>query len=222
MTHTEKLRLVFEEQANSYNAKKMSSYMRNKFEYFGLKSPERKDITKLFFKNNGLPDDVDAMAKEWWQQPEREFQYIAMEMLDKNKKKSDRNRIELYEYLIINKSWWDTIDLIAAKLVGYHFRAFPDLTPVYTEKWMNSGNFWLQRTCLLFQLKYKKDTDWEMMQRFIHELKDEKEFFIRKAIGWVLREYSKTYPDKVQEFIDNTELSNLSRKEGLKIIEKNR
>ena len=220
MTYTEKLRSIFEDCKNPVDAEKMSAYMREQYVYFGLKSPERKEAVKFFFKENGFPNDINHTVKEWWNQPEREFQYAAMNLLEKNMKTAPVNRIELYEYLIINKSWWDTIDMIAAKLVGHHFKIYPELIPHYTEKWMLSGNFWLQRSALLFQLKYKKDTNWNMMQSFILKLKDEKEFFIRKAIGWVLREYSKTYPDKVIEFIENTELSNLSKREGLKVIKR--
>ena len=121
------------------------------------------------------------------------------------------------EFMIINKSWWDTVDMIASHLVGTHFKRFPGLIPAYTEKWMASGNFWLQRTALLFQLKYKKETDVELMSDLIKRLAGEKEFFIRKAIGWVLREYSKTDPEIVINFVENQQLSNLSRTEALKV-----
>ena len=103
-------------------------------------------------------------------------------------------------------------------MVAPHFKRFPELIPQYTEKWMASGNFWLQRTALLFQLKYKKETDVELMFDLIKRLACEKEFFIRKAIGWVLREYSKTDSQAVIYFVENNQLSNLSKKEALKVI----
>ncbi len=92
-------------------------------------------------------------------QPQREYQYVIMEILGKMAKKAEKERIDLYEYLVINKSWWDTVDYIASNLVGVHFQKYPELIKPYTEKWMDSGNMWLQRTALLFQLKYKKATD---------------------------------------------------------------
>jgi 3-methyladenine DNA glycosylase AlkD len=85
---------------------------------------------------------------------------------------------------------------------------------------MNSGNMWLQRTALLFQLKYKKATDVNLLSDYILRLQGSKEFFINKAIGWILREYSKTDPDWVIQFVQNNNLANLSRREALKWIDR--
>jgi 3-methyladenine DNA glycosylase AlkD len=143
-----------------------------------------------------------------------------MMILEKFGKKTTREFIDLYVFMITTKSWWDTIDYIAANLVGKHFSRYPDQIPAYTEKWMNSGNFWLQRSALLFQLKYKKETDLNLLFDFIERLAHEDEFFIRKAIGWALREYSKTDPETVIKFVESHDLKPLSRKEALKVIER--
>jgi 3-methyladenine DNA glycosylase AlkD len=120
--------------------------------------------------------------------------------------------------MITNKSWWDTVDFIATKLVGTYLVLYPCERKNYVNKWINSGNIWLQRTAILFQLKYKEQTDFELLTYIIRQLNHTDEFFINKAIGWALREYSKTNPVKVKEFIDSVQLSNLSIKEGSKYL----
>jgi 3-methyladenine DNA glycosylase AlkD len=214
------LRKAFEAKANPANAQKQKAYMRHQFEFFGLNSKENQELRKEFFLKHGTPPlaQVESLVTEMWQQPEREFQYFAMMMLDKYIKKADETIVELIEFMVINKSWWDTVDMIASWLAGSYFRRFPQNIPFYTEKWMASGNYWLQRICLLFQLKYKTATDKELLFGFIERLSDEDEFFIRKAIGWALREYSKTNPQAVIQFVDKHPLKPLSRKEALKVI----
>lgn len=220
--YIKKLRQAFQEQANTEIATQQKAYMRNQFEYFGLKSPEQVAVRREFIKQNGLPEigDLDGLIHVMWLQPEREFQYFAMMLAEKFIKKTEADFIGVLEFMITTKSWWDTIDYIAANLVGTHFKRFPEQIPVYTENWMASGNFWLQRTALLFQLKYKKDTDLKLMFNLIKRLSHDNEFFIRKAIGWVLREYSKTDPEAVIKFVNSHELKPLSRKEAMKVIER--
>jgi len=144
------------------------------------------------------------------------MQYAGMEVLFRQRKKSSAESIGLLEWMITRKSWWDTVDYIAPNLVGNLFIAFPELRDETIENWMKSGNFWLQRSCLLFQLKYKANTDSGLLFNLCTRLAGEKEFFIRKAIGWSLREYAKTNPEAVKSFVDRTELSGLSKREALK------
>lgn len=214
----------FSKHKNNDYAFWMKKYMRNQFEFYGLRSPERKELSRLFIKENGYPEshDINEVIKELWSLDEREFQFFAIELLGKMKKKTDASAIELYEYLITTKSWWDTVDSIAAGLLGYHFIRFPEQILPYTQKWMDSGHMWLQRSALLFQLKYKKETDFDLLTRYIIRLMHSQEFFIRKAIGWTLREYSKTEPASVIDFVKQYEdqLSGLSKREALKVIER--
>jgi 3-methyladenine DNA glycosylase AlkD len=121
------------------------------------------------------------------------------------------------EELICTRSWWDTVDWVN-KLVGLHFRRYPDLIKPVTERWMASGNFWLQRVCLIFQLTYKDKTDSDMMFDYVRRLADSKEFFLQKGAGWALRQYAKTNPDAVLEFVLNTRLAPLTRREALKNV----
>lgn len=208
--------------ANAEIALQMKKYMKDQFDYFGIKSPERKTLTKEFLVKYGYPqlDQIEEITKNCWHLPQRELQYVMMEILGRMAKKAKEPRIELYEFLIENKSWWDTVDYIASNLVGVHFKLYPELTKPYTEKWMDSGNMWLQRTAILFQLKYKKDTDTVLITDYIYRLQGSKEFFINKAIGWILREYSKTNPDWVVQFVQNNQLANLSKREALKWLDR--
>ncbi len=212
------LQKLFEQNADEETASGAKKYMRNLFEFYGIKSPLRKEIYSRFYKENGLPDSdkIEEIVKDCWQQPQRDFQYFAMEMLKKIAKKAGKERIELYEFIIVNKSWWDTVDLIASNLVGTHFKLFPEMIKPYTSKWIDSDNMWLQRTAILFQLKYKNETNTELLSEFIFKMQGSNEFFINKAIGWVLREYSKTDAGWVLNFTENVTLNNLSKREALK------
>ena len=120
--------------------------------------------------------------------------------------------------MVTHKSWWDTVDFIAVKLMGAYFITYPDQKKVCISKWLKSNNIWLQRSALLFQLKYKSAIDTQLLSSSINYLLGSKEFFINKAIGWILREYSRTNPIWVMAFVDKTALSNLSKKEALRLI----
>lgn len=217
------LKEAFDKNANPENAIRMKAYMKGKFEYFGIKSPERKEIVKEFLKTYGMPeeDKINNVVKESWNYPQREFQYFAMSLSEKYIKKSKIEIISLFEFMIANKQWWDTIDYIASNLAGNLFLKFPKMITPYTSKWMDSGDMWFQRTAILFQLKYKENTDLDLLFDYISKLYGSKEFFINKAIGWILREYSKTDAETVKLFIANNSnsLAKLSQREALKWFE---
>lgn len=206
--------------SNAEYAGRMSKYMLNKFEFFGIPSPQRKQLTTQFIQLNGLPaaEQLDETVRLVWQLPQRELHYAIMEIAARKANLDDEERINLYRYMITNKSWWDTVDYIASNLAGAWLAKHKQMTGKVTGEFMQSGDMWLQRTALLFQLKYKGNTDHELLFRYIREVSSSKEFFIRKAIGWALRELSKTNPKLVIDFTDSIELSNLSRREALKII----
>ena len=209
---------LFRENANPANAEPMAKYMKNRFPYLGIKTPKRRLLLKDFIKEYGLPEisELKQIIMDLWELPEREFQYLAIGLLRKFTKKWDEDFIELFEHLIITKSWWDSVDGLASWMVGEHFKRFPDIRDKYIDRWMRSGNIWLQRTCLLFQLSYKEKTDEMLMGSIITALNGSDEFFINKAIGWILREYSKTDAQAVINFVENNELAPLSRREALK------
>jgi 3-methyladenine DNA glycosylase AlkD len=217
-SYIDKLKSFLEGHAQPEYAGAMSKYMRDQFAYLGIRAPALQQLLQQFLKENGLPD-ASSLAKaigELWRLPEREYQYAGLTLLSKSRKNPPPERIELIEFLITGKSWWDTVDSLAANDAGMYLANYPERIQAYTEKWMESGNFWLQRSAILFQLKYKSKTDAELLFNYVGRLAMEKEFFIRKAIGWALREYSKTDPDAVQQYVSEYPLSPLSAKEAMK------
>jgi len=201
---------------NEENALHMASYMKDHYSYFGIRSPERNVILRKYIGEYKIPVDWKETVKLCWDENEREMQYIGMELAFRSKKMYLKEDVDFFEFIIVTKSWWDTVDFIASNIIGQYFLAFPNQIKPVTAKWNNSSNMWLNRTCLLFQLKYRERTDFNLLQDFIHRHKNSDEFFIKKAIGWALRQYSKTYPNEVQTFVEETELKPLSRKEALK------
>ena len=214
------LKIEFEKNINAKVASEQKAYMRNQFEFYGLKAVERREIQKPFFIKEYLPEKskIDKIIKILWKKPQRDYQHFAQELAFKYVKQLEKKDIKLFEYMVTHKSWWDTVDFVANKLMGEYFKTYPEQKDKYVKKWLKSNNIWLQRSALLFQLKYKKDLDTQLLSSTINSLLGSKEFFINKAIGWVLREFSRTSPEWVIDFVNKTELSTLSKKEAVRLI----
>lgn len=221
-TYIEPLRSLFQAHADPAAAEPMAAYMRNQYPYLGIKSALRHQLENEFIANHGLPEleDLSPILFDLWSLPEREFQYTATMLLGKFENKLPPEFIESVQNLLTTKSWWDTVDPLAISTVGTHFRRFPDVQDIKLEEWRRSDDFWLRRTCILFQLKYKKDTDFDLLKAIIQENLGSKEFFINKAIGWALRQYSRTDPDSVRTFVAETPLTPLSSREALKWLKR--
>lgn len=219
-SYINELENLFRKNSNSENAFFMKKYMKDKFEFLGIKSPLRRELSRSFLQKSNLPpfSSIIDITTQLWNKPEREFQYFAQELLSKYLQQFDQYFTKYLEHLITNKSWWDTVDYIASNLVGPHFQNHEELLKPMSKMWCDSDNMWLQRTSLLFQLKYKDQTDTTILFNYIQKHVNSKEFFIRKAIGWALREYAKTDPKSVIKFVDANALSGLSRREALKNI----
>jgi 3-methyladenine DNA glycosylase AlkD len=212
------LQASFQRHADPQNAPAMSKYMRSQFAFLGIKAPLRKEITRAFFREHGLPPPAKAgpLVMDLWQLPEREFQYAGVSLMRRLSEKLAAGALLTVERMITEKSWWDTVDEIAARVVGRLFARLPDVQAEALPAWRESDNFWLRRSALLFQLHYKSDTDMPLLFEIIHENLDSTEFFIQKAIGWALRQASKTYPQDVLDFTAVAPLAPLSRREALK------
>jgi 3-methyladenine DNA glycosylase AlkD len=215
------LKALFEQNADPTQAAPMKKYMRDQFDYLGIKTPENVALQKEFYAHYGLPhlSALDQILRELWALPQREFQYVAVGLLGKFVKQLPAEFIETIEYLIVTKSWWDTVDSIAGGIVGTHFQRYPAIRKKYLARWRKSDNFWLRRTTILFQLNYKKETDFDLLCEIIHENLNSKEFFINKAIGWALRQYARIDPKAVKKFVKSTQLHPLSRREALKHLQ---
>ena len=218
---TAQLLQAFSKAADKTRASDMMRYMKNISPFLGIPRPIRDDIQKSWIAHMKTCDwkVQQKTAIDFWNTDTREHQYAAMDMLVKCKAWNHADSITLFEQLILQKSWWDTVDLIAAKLVGPYYLKFPDKRNALIQRWMDSGNMWLQRTCLIFQLGYKEKTDFDLLRACIIPLLDSREFFIQKAIGWALRQYARSAPSKVLEFANSYPLKPLSRREALKHFE---
>ena len=214
------LKSLFEQHTIIENIEPMRDYMRGQFEFFGIKTPLRKELTKQFVKENSYPtiEEMPEFMQLLWNEPYRELHYVGLSILERFIKKMPEESIELYEYLLTNHSWWDTVDMLANKFVGGHLKRFPHLIPSVNKHFLEHEDMWLNRTALLFQLKYKSEMDTNLLTHNINYLIHRKEFFIRKAIGWVLREYSRTDANFVLNFVANHDLAALSKKEALRLI----
>ena len=195
------------------------AYMRHQFEYFGLKMPAWMGLTKVIHAEKGLleGENLKQLIRLCFEDDHREMHYFALESLQKTLKNQPSECIEFLEELIQTRSWWDTVDWIN-KLVGLHFRRYPELIKPVTERWMASGNMWLQRVCMIFQLPYKDKTDSVLLFDYVQRLAGSKEFFLQKGAGWALRQYARTNPEAVAEFVGKTPLAALTRREALKHI----
>lgn len=216
----ETLKLEFEQNSNHKTAIDQKAYLRNQFDFYGLKTLKRREIQKPFLIKEFLPNKkgLKTLVNLLWEKPQIEYHYFAQELTFKYVKQLEKDDIKLFEYMVTHKSWWDTVDFIAVKLMGAYFKTFPEQKTKYINKWLKSNNIWLQRSALLFQLKYKEEIDSMLLSHSINSLLGSNEFFINKAIGWVLREYSRTNPSWVLNFVNKTELNTLSQREALRLI----
>lgn len=218
MKHIEEIILVLANQADPVIAEPMAAYMKTKFPFLGIKKPQREVLVKPMIadlvKSDGKYYQEHVM--ELWELPEREFQYVAMDLLWKSKKYWNADHLELCERLIASKSWWDTVDFLAVRALGEYLKDKPELLHEKIRVWTRSQNLWLNRTAMLVQLKYKSKTNKDLLLEAIEHHVHSKEFFHQKAIGWALREYAYTDPDWVKAVCDTLPLSNLSRREALK------
>jgi len=210
----------FEKHRDPERADQMHRYVRNLFTFYGIQAPDRRAIMRDFIRDNGLPEfsQLPQMIEKLWDKPERDFQYFGMETSYKFRREFDFTTLDMLEKMIIGKSWWDSVDYIATNLVGPILIKDPDLQTEKSGQWLVSNNIWLQRTAIIFQLKYKKKTNLKLLADNIIALSDKKEFFIAKAIGWALREYSKTDRAMVIDFVSQNKLQPLSHREALKWI----
>lgn len=215
------LETAFQEKHHAENAFAMAKYMRNHFSFYGIKTEVRRQVFKKILKGNQqeVKENTKAIALELFTKPQRELHYCAIEILIKqlkgNYKKDD---IQLIEKLIITNSWWDSVDTIAKYILGEYLLEHPLETEKVIERFSNSDNMWLNRSAILFQLGYKQKTNFNLLKSECEKHKNSNEFFIQKAIGWALREFTKTNPEAVRNFVVNNNLKPLSKKEALKNI----
>jgi 3-methyladenine DNA glycosylase AlkD len=203
-------------------AVKVEAYMKNRFPFFGMETQVRRRIQQSYLQALLKITDRQErwdIIRELYTREEREFHYAAIDWLNKwPKKYFTPADIDEFRWLITQHSWWDSVDTIASNALGKWARQFPEQTKHWVAEWLDSDSFWLQRSCLIFQLKYRKETDAQLLEALIQTLKPNKEFFIQKAIGWSLRELSKHKPEAVRAILERQELKGLALREASKYL----
>jgi 3-methyladenine DNA glycosylase AlkD len=200
----------------------MRAYMRGQFPYLGIATPHRRALSREVLA--GLPrpaeDDLRAAALACWALPEREYQYFACDWLTRNAAACSAGFLTTAHALITTKSWWDTVDALANRVVGAIVARHPE-TVATMDEWLLDDNMWLARTAILHQLTYAERTDPDRLFRYCLARAGHRDFFIRKAIGWSLRQYAKTDPAAVGAFVRTHQsvLSPLSVREALKRVQ---
>ena len=209
----------FEENRNELLAESMSKYMQDKFRFLGVRGATRSEIYKKYFPDARKSKIIDwDFVESCWNKEEREFQYVVIYYLKAMQKFLKREDISKLKYLIVTKSWWDTVDLLA-KVIGSLVIRIEGYDKIMLE-WSKDSNIWLRRVAILYQLSLKDKVDEIILDKILVNNLGDSEFFINKAIGWALRDYSKYNPEWVREFIKKNKdnMANLSIREASKYI----
>ena len=221
MSFINHLETAFQANSSRELAIPMENYMKNNFPFYGIKTDQRRLILKKVWEENQkeVKDNPREITLQLFAFEAREMHYCAIEILTKTLKKNYQvEDIQLIEKILTTHSWWDSVDTIAKYILGQYLIEFPNETKKVIQRFSDAENMWLNRSALLFQLGYKQKTNAAILFEECRKQSHSKEFFIQKAIGWALREYAKCCPNKVKQFVAQSDLKPLSRKEALKNI----
>ncbi|MFJ5533224.1 DNA alkylation repair protein [Streptomyces sp. NPDC093261] len=215
----ERLTVAYAAAADPQRAVPMRAYMKDVAPFLGLTTPVRRALAGTVLAGTPRPDEADctALALRCWALPEREYHYFAVDYLRRHVRQLSSGFLPVTRHLVSTDPWWDTVDALAAHVVGGLVTANPRLRGAM-DAWIEDDEPWIARTALLHQLRHKEATDTSRLFAYCVRRSADPDFFIRKAIGWALREYAKTDPDAVRQFVarEATRLSPLSVREALK------
>jgi 3-methyladenine DNA glycosylase AlkD len=202
----------------------MQAYMKSKMPYYGVKSPQVAAVCKKVFAENPFPscNEWRAGVLELWRKARyREERYAAIRLLSLKRHREcwSPELMPMLEEMIVSGAWWDYVDALA-QLVGELLRSHPKKIRPVMRAWSQDANLWKRRVSIICQLSFKRETDLELLYANIEPNLADRDFFIRKAIGWALRQYAWTDPKEVARYVSEHEsqLSGLSRREALKNI----
>lgn len=216
-----RLPAVYAAAADPGRAAQNRAYMRDVAPFLGLTSPVRRGLSRTVLAGVPRPDEADctAVALRCWRLPEREYHYFAVDFLRRNVTYCSSGFLPVVRYLLTTVPWWDTVDLLAVHVLGGLVAADRGLT-ADMDAWIEDEDRWLVRAALLHQLRYRENTDTERLFGYCARRSGHGDFFVRKAVGWCLREYAKTDPDAVRAFVagHRTRLAPLSVREALRNI----
>ena len=204
--------------ADAQQAEPMKAYMLDQFAFLGIRAGPRRDALKGLMKFTGSADELLALAEALWRLPEREFRYAAIDLLAKHHKRLDVSALPRILQLVQTDPWWDTVDGLAGVVGDILLRAKASQPDVqrHMDACLVHPHLWVRRVAMLHQLGWREQTDPERLLRYALTLAPEKDFFIRKAIGWALRDHARTQPDAVRDFLARhaDQLSGLTRREA--------
>jgi 3-methyladenine DNA glycosylase AlkD len=211
--------------ADAGKAPQMQNYMKSAMPYLGVSAPVlRKELKEVFstLKFRDAEDWTNTVLYIWRNARFREEWYTAVALCEWKRAQEFQTpgTLSLYEEMIVGSAWWDVVDALASHSVGTLLRRYPKQIRRQMLAWSQSENMWKRRTSILCQLGFKQDTDLDLLYACIRPSLGSKEFFLRKAIGWALRQYAWTDPDEIQRYVREHEdsLSPLSRREALKNV----
>ena len=201
-------------------AKAMAAYMKTDGGFYGVPKPQRKPIYRQLVREFPVGDaeTYDRLVSALWAEPQRESKYLAIDLAIRWSKFHVMEQLPLFRRMITEGAWWDLVDGVASNLVGGAIRSDPASAWAVIDPWIDDEDLWIRRTAVICQLKSKADTDEERLFSFCAARAHEPEFFMRKAIGWALREHAKTNPQSVRAFVveHRQKLSGLTYREATK------
>jgi 3-methyladenine DNA glycosylase AlkD len=210
------------DRADAGKAVLMAAYMKTSMPFYGVPKPEReqvcREVTNRFTISNRT--DYERVVRGLWKLPHREEKYFAIDVARAWREFIVPESIPLYRKMIEEGAWWDFVDEIAAHLVGaVLLRNRKEIAPTM-DRWVTDPDLWIRRAAIISQLTHKDKTDHQRLFRYSLAQAAEKDFFIRKAIGWALRQYAYTAPDRVQAFVtkNRTRLSPLTYREASRVL----
>lgn len=219
----ERLRLALSAAGDPERALAQQAYMKSEMPYYGVASPELTVLLKPFlaeFRPANRGEWDETVRALWDGATHREERYAAIGFAQHRaaKKWQDPDALDLYQHLISTGAWWDTGDVVAGDLVGGVLLSRTRKTTPTMREWAVSDDLWLRRAAVLCQLKHGTDTDLDLLLYVIEANLDDTSFWLRKAIGWALRQYARTDPEWVRAEVERlgSRLSGLSRREALK------
>lgn len=206
--------------ADPARAAQMAAYLKTDMPLYGVQMSGTRDISRQL-KGRFVPQtaaEYRAMVETLWALPHREEKHLAIAIARAHRAFIAFDQVDLYRRLIVEGAWWDFVDTIASRLIGdVLLNEREEMRPVLG-RWIDGDDMWLRRTAIISQLAHKERTDAAMLFDYCRRRAFEKEFFIRKAIGWALRQYARTDPEAVTDFLrqHRDELSGLSFREASK------
>ena len=216
----QQIQLVLLANANSENALPMRAYMRSQFDFLGIKTPLRRQLLKDTGKLSASTTELFQLVHALWNLPQREFHYVAIDIVAQHRKTLRLEHIPVLLDLAQQRAWWDSVDGLAAVIGDVIFAASKQSSDaqICMDHAVQHASMWVRRIAMTHQLGWRLQTDTQRLFSYAEQLADEDEFFIRKAIGWALRDFAKWNPESISEFVSTRRmrLSPLTIREALR------